>query len=227
MAGWCRCWHGQAGPGVDLGNVTATDFIAARGENRATTPQEQETQIATLANEMAVIRADYWRQTQVPTDKWPVTVLMIATGAALGTPPRVWCVTFQGEQPGTIEILTTPRLYLEGAYINAFTLIYGFDPQMIEGLQKKLGIPEADFEDAWQKIDVLRPIDKLSLGSMPIQDAIDLAVFIATTQVQMDRFLPGEPACGGPIDVMVLRTAPYPEILSFPGKELRHPITRS
>jgi len=95
---------------------------------------------------------------------------------------------------------------------------------MHEALQKELGISEADFAAAWQRVKVLRPIDKLSLGSMPIQDAIDLAVFMATTQVQMDRFLPGTPACGGPIDVMVLRTAPYAEILSFPGKVLHHPL---
>jgi len=70
---------------------------------------------------------------------------------------------------------------------------------------------------------VLRPLDKLSLWSIPIQDAIDLAVFLAKVQVEMDRFLPGQPACGGPIDVMILRTVPDRVILSFPGKTLRHP----
>ena len=93
-----------------------------------------------------------------------------------------------------------------------------------EALRQELALPVAQLADAWQNIKVLKSIDKLSLGSMPIQDAIDLAVFIATTQVQMERFLPGEPLCGGPIDVMVLSTAPTREILSFPGKELHHPL---
>lgn len=69
----------------------------------------------------------------------------------------------------------------------------------------------------------LRPTEKLSLWSMPVQDAIDMAVFLATVQVHMDRFLPGTPACGGPIDAMVLQMAPEPGILTYPGKVLHHP----
>ncbi|MGN6109652.1 MAG: hypothetical protein ACTHU0_31380 [Kofleriaceae bacterium] len=75
-------------------------------------------------------------------------------------------------------------------------------------------------------LKLLRPIDKLNLWTMPLQDAIDLAVFLAHTQIEMDRFLPGLPACGGPIDVLVLRVVPDPEILSYPGKLLHHPHQR-
>ena len=74
-----------------------------------------------------------------------------------------------------------------------------------------------------ENLKVLRPVDKLSLWSMPIQDAVELAVFLAKVQVEMDRFLPGTPACGGPIDVMVLRMVPNRDILIFPGKTLHHP----
>lgn len=75
-------------------------------------------------------------------------------------------------------------------------------------------------------LPVLRPITKLNLWAIPIQDAIDLAVFLATVQEEMERFLPGSPVCGGPIDVMVLKMAPAPEIVSFPGKRLHHPGIR-
>lgn len=70
---------------------------------------------------------------------------------------------------------------------------------------------------------VLRPIDKLNLWAMPVQDAIDMAVFLATVQVEMDRFLPGTPACGGPIDVVVLQMAPRAGIVTYPGKRPHHP----
>ncbi len=59
---------------------------------------------------------------------------------------------------------------------------------------------------------------------MPTQDAMDLAVFLCNVQVQMDRILPGEAACGGPIDLMVLQLAPEPAIVPFYGKVLHHPL---
>ena len=73
---------------------------------------------------------------------------------------------------------------------------------------------------------ILRPIEKINTSVMPVQDAIELAYFLASAQVQMDRFLPGDKACGGPIDVMVLKTAPSNEILWHPGKQVHHPALR-
>lgn len=70
------------------------------------------------------------------------------------------------------------------------------------------------------------PLDQIDPQVMPIQDAMDLAYFLATTEIEMERFLPGEAACGGPVDVMVLRCSPTPEILWHPGKSLRHPADR-
>jgi hypothetical protein len=86
-----------------------------------------------------------------------------------------------------------------------------------------LRIKQDRFDKAMTNLKVLRPIDKLNLWAIPIQDAIDLAVFLANVQVEMDRFLPGTPACGGPIDVMVLQTASGLSIQSFPGKKVHHP----
>ena len=62
---------------------------------------------------------------------------------------------------------------------------------------------------------------------MPIQDAMDLAYLFAKVQVEMDRFLPGTAACGGPIDIMVLQVAPEPNILSYPGKRIHYPYAKS
>jgi hypothetical protein len=112
---------------------------------------------------------------------------------------------------------------MEGSYDEVFALMYGYEFSVLTGICKELGIEPDRLTEALTKLNVLRSIDKLNLWSMPIQDAIDMAVFLATVQVEMDRFLPGAPACGGPIDVMVLHMAPEPGILSFPGKTLGHP----
>jgi hypothetical protein len=137
--------------------------------------------------------------------------------------PRVWKVNLQGEGSTISEILTFPTVYLEGSYNEVFGLIYGYAPDVLMGLTQQLGIEDAKVGEVLPNPRVLRPLDKLSLSSMPIQDAIDLAVFLAKVQVEMDRFLPGQPACVGPIDVMVLRTVPNRDILVLPGKTVRHP----
>jgi hypothetical protein len=209
---------------AQLGEIAATDFIASRDEIRSGSLTEQDRQLMALVEAMATLRAQYWQQFKIDEDHWPSTIVILATASAVGNSPRVWRVEFQRTEPEVQEILQEPWVWMEGAPSNVFTLLYGYDHTMLEALQKELGVSETDFAAAWQRVKILRPIDKLSLGSMPIQDAIELAVFMATTQVQMDRFLPGTPVCGGPIDVMVLRTAPYVEILPFPGKVLHHPL---
>jgi hypothetical protein len=123
--------------------------------------------------------------------------------------------------------LKVPGIRLEGTYDAAFALLYGFELGVLSGIAAEVGIESDRLIRATHEVAVLRPIDKLNLSAMPTQDAIDLAVFLANVQEQMERFLPGSPACGGPIDVMVLQMAPEPGILSFPGKVLHHPAARA
>src|SRR5262249_46463976 len=141
---------------------------------------------------------------------------------------RVWHLLFGEEEPTVAEIKTS--VYLEGSYDGAYSLLYGYRSDVMDALARDLRVDDKPVgEEAVYKslagAKVLRPIDKINTRVMPVQDAIDLAVFLATTQVQMERFLPGEALCGGPIDVMVLKSAPRQEILWLPGKEVRHPIT--
>ena len=146
-------------------------------------------------------------------------------------PPLTWRFVFQEPEPQVQQILPGPNVWLEGTYRNAFTLLYGYHPDIISGLARdlKLGdkpIGEERLYELLANLKVVKPIDKLSLGAMPTQDAIELAYFMATTQIEMERFQPGDKACGGPIDVMVLKTAPAREILWLPGKQVHHPGTR-
>lgn len=74
--------------------------------------------------------------------------------------------------------------------------------------------------------DYVRMLTLLGVRQVITEAPSELAVFLATVQIQMDRFLPGTPACGGPIDVLVLQTVPTRAIISFPGKKLHHPINQ-
>jgi hypothetical protein len=91
-------------------------------------------------------------------------------------------------------------------------------------LKDTLPASQPVMDEAFSKFSPDSPINKINFWAMPIQDAIDLAVFLAQVQIQMERFLPGLPTCGGPIDVMVMEMTPEPKIRSFPGKQIHHPM---
>ena len=122
--------------------------------------------------------------------------------------------------------MTSPGIRLEGSYGEVFGLLYGYAPSVLGGVLDKLGVAPEAFRRALGELPFLSPVEKVNPWAMPIQDAVDLAVFLAEVQVQMDRFLPGTPACGGPIDVMVLQMAPEACITAYPGKTLHHPRQR-
>ena len=115
---------------------------------------------------------------------------------------------------------------LEGSYDEVFSLLFGFRWDLLSGLAPRLGMDQERLMEALRTVRVLRPLDQINFWAMPTQDAIDIAVFLANAQVEMDRFLPGTPACGGPIDVMVLQMVPGPRITSYPGKVTHHPNAR-
>lgn len=210
-----------------LGSVSVMDYIASRHVPRDSDSDNQARLIADFSEEMAKLRAAYWRDAKVGPEKWPITALMLAIAPMNSRSPRIWHILFAAEQPAVREITTS--VYLEGSIESAYSLLYGYRGEVMDALARELKVRDQPVgEEAIyrtiQSTGVLRPIDKISASVMPIQDAIDLAVFLATTQVQMERFLPGEAVCGGPIDVMVLKTSPKQEILWLPGKEVRHPV---
>jgi hypothetical protein len=210
---------------ANIGRVTAMDFISTRafpvipGESAI----DQDRRLQALVAELVVQKRTYWQATQVPPDEWPGPTVTLASPSPVGHAPRVWLVDLAGADSKLDEILLEPGIRLEGSYASAFSLLYGYEPSVLVGVGAELGADEAHSWQATGQLKVPRPIDKLNLWAMPIQDAMDLAVFLAEVEIQMQRFLPGNPLCGGPIDVTVLQMAPEPGIVTFPGKVLHHP----
>jgi hypothetical protein len=211
---------------ANIGQTSAIDFIStlSMGDFRhRPTITEQDAVLKDLVDQMVKQKTDYWSTTSVPPDEWPGPTIMLAACSAGKLLPRVWRIELSGPAADVTEIMKAPSIRLEGAYRDAFRLLHAWDVEVMQSVCQEIG---ANYDDAMKAVlssKVLRPLDKLNLYAMPLQDAIDLAYFLATVQVQMDRFLPGTPACGGPIDVMVLRLAPDPGIHVLPGKMLHHP----
>jgi len=214
---------------VNIGQMSALDFIAAQwimlGDNR----NDEDAAIAGLLDAMADEKRNFYTQTtgaSKPED-WPGPSLLLAIPShEPAFTPRIWTVDMSGERYQHTEILNQPGVWLDGSFDEVFSLLYGFHPAVSTELGASLNLDATAFRKQLAGLRVLRPIEQLNLWTMPLQDAIDFAVFLASVQIEMDRFLPGSPACGGPIDVMVLRMVPSPEILTYPGKALHHPRNR-
>lgn len=207
-----------------LGSVSFMDYVASSAVPSDPDPEKHEEAIRGFAEGMAKLRSAYW--SDVAVEQWPDTVLLLAGVSPSSHAPLVWRIVYQAEAFAVEKVEN--RVFLEGSYRNVFTLLYGYDFSLVRALGEELKVGDTPIgakgiHEAIGKVKVLKPIEQLNVNVMPLQDAMDLAFFLATTQVQMERFLPGEALCGGPIDFMVLKTAPVPEILWHPGKMLHHP----
>lgn len=82
-------------------------------------------------------------------------------------------------------------------------LIFGLGTEAPAVLEKSLGVPEDQID---QVMDILKfwMQDPLVSAAMPIQEAIDLAEFLAHLSVQYSRFRFGPNTVGGPIDIAAI-----------------------
>lgn len=204
-----------------FGDYGVIDFLSqARSVGSITNEAGQDAYLHWLIADLAHIRFEYWESRQVPRDRWPVTALLLATTSPETKRPRLWRICFDEDRCEADPIEN--GIFLDGSYMNAFRLLYGYSPQLIEHIVNETHVTETTMRAAIDSF-IPKPINQINVLSMPIQDAMDLAHFLARVQIEMERFLPGAPLCGGPVDLMVLQGAPFRDIKEFPGKSLQHP----
>ncbi len=208
---------------ASLGEVSVIDFLSqCKGAGNLVPETGQDDYFARLIYEMGKARFDFWSRYQIPIADWPSTVILIAAISPNSRVPRVWRVVFERNVCEVSVQLENPGVFLEGACLEVFSLLYGYHPQVIQQMKRK----RKGIQQAFHDPSVLKPVNQLNVGVMPIQDAMELAHFLAGVQIEMDRFLPGTPRCGWPVDLIVLQGTPFRAITKFPGKELTHPRSR-
>lgn len=79
-------------------------------------------------------------------------------------------------------------------------LVNGIDPSLHD---MSVDVVEARSREEWNSAVKLARGQYIFPG-MPVQDAIDLTAFILQTTIGASRFLPGTPACGGPLWIAVI-----------------------
>jgi hypothetical protein len=217
---------GFAGHGL-IGNQTVTDYFAMQHltDLRRERPTQEEALKRLVADMVEQRRAFY--EPLGASEIAPETVVILAAPNADPPSTRVWQITLRGNTSDVLEILHKGGVWLAGACHVALPLLYGFGlggPAM-HAFWNASGAPIEDFNKGLAAAQLHAHVTRINFIPMPVQDAIDFAVFCAKAQVDLERFMPGTPMCGGPIDVMTLETAPDVRIHSFPGKTLHHPHT--
>ena len=210
---------------VNFGPVDAMSVFSRMELGLDASPLIQDAKILDLASTLQARRESVWGGLGLEKARWPGPLVLLAAPPAQGVAPRLWHLDFSKGDPVIQELfLTGPGVFLEGSTQQTLSLLYGFDTRLRMSLQHTLPASPPGVEEAFSRFSPDSPINKINFWAMPIQDAIELAVFLAQVQIQMERFLPGPPTCGGPIDVMVMEMSPEPRIRSFPGKQLHHPM---
>jgi hypothetical protein len=125
---------------------------------------------------------------------------------------------------GTINSrdIETPNVFLKGSNNYAFTLLYNHNIEIIKAIANSINQPEDTIVQAIQDND-FPPVRKINFAAMPVQDALDFAGFLVKVQIVMERFVPGTPLCGGPIDLAVVHGLPKNTVTWLPGKQIHYP----
>lgn len=81
-------------------------------------------------------------------------------------------------------------------------LLLGFDPKLLSWLADK-GVEPTALPGIGQELRAALGWN-IFFDGMPLQDAIDLAVFLTNVAIGHSRFVMGPPVCGGHVDVATI-----------------------
>jgi hypothetical protein len=163
-------------------------------------------QVADLFKECMFDR--YYEQefANVPADQRPTLGFMVAGYSSGQQRGEVWIMqvekgVYYGPDLAIGQDISGIRW--QGQPLSLRRLILGFDP---EGLRKVLeteGLQAPQVESILQSCSREFAISIIRDG-MPIQDAIDLAIYLEETSAGFSRFCDGPASVGGPVEVAVL-----------------------
>lgn len=208
---------------ANAGQIGAIDFIASYSFRRCSSAADQDNEIQKLADAIGAEITAYWSTTKVDPPEWRTPRLIVATASPDRRSARLWKGSFDHPKYEFKPFIPYPSLDTDGSYTEVDSLLYGVNWDFWADVRKQWGKTADEGKEALKNLKILMPVHRFNFYSMPTQDAVDLAVFLAEVQIKMDRFMPGTAVCGGPIDVMVLHLSPEPSIVPYFGKTIHHP----
>jgi hypothetical protein len=136
----------------------------------------------------------------------PFIGFMIAGYSANEGFPEIWAVQIEegGNCPGPTLLRKKEDIGINWAgEKEPITRIIKGHSELIGNVLQELGVPADQIAPAVELIGT-RLNAPLAHAPMPIQDSIDLAVFLVDTAINFSRFMPGPPTVGGPVDVAAI-----------------------
>ncbi len=135
----------------------------------------------------------------------PSLGFMIAGYSSGADLPEVWQIDIDNgncAEPSCIRGRDLVGINWNGQIEAVTRLVLGCGTALGQALTE-LGLPNDQIQPALQHIWA-RLEAPLAMPAMPIQDAIDLAIFLAETANNFSKFTPGPPTVGGPIETAAI-----------------------
>jgi hypothetical protein len=157
---------------ANVGQIPAVDFFSRQNLGRYMVKSDQDNAVSALVDMMVNEKQKYWSQTKVPQNQWPGPTVLLATHGFDQITPRVWSIDLHRSARTIREILTAPDVRLSGSFSDSFALLYGFRPDVLYKIGRRLGRNRTSINKAaYTPKGFLRPIDKMNFHTMPVQAA--------------------------------------------------------
>ncbi len=144
-----------------------------------------------------------WHEVNAGKDRhnWPPFSMLMSGYSTSKSAPEIWQLVFDKGKSNLTDLTHAPAAWIGNCEaINR--LVLGFDARIISALTTSFGKTDAEVRDALKTAAFLEA--QIIPGSMPIQDAVDLAYFLVDTSAKYSRYTPGYQTIGGPIDIATI-----------------------
>jgi hypothetical protein len=163
-------------------------------------------QVAILFKEFMFDR--YYEQdfAHTPGHQRPTLGFMVAGYSSGQQRGEVWLLQVEGGVyygPDLVIGQDVSGFRWQGQPLSLRRLILGFDPEGLRTVLQTAGLQQPQIEQIIQSCFHEFGINIVQDG-MPIQDAIDLAIYLEQTSAGFSRFCDGPASVGGPVEVAVL-----------------------
>jgi len=142
---------------------------------------------------------------QPPESRPPLGFFVVGYSAGAPLADEYSIVIDQGNcgPPNRLRKSEESGIYWAGMGEPLNRLVLGWGTGLPQVLQQNLGVPPQQVGQAMQVIQQVLGVP-FAIPAMPLQDAIELAEFLADVAAKYSRFAPGAPVVGGPIEIAAI-----------------------
>jgi hypothetical protein len=188
-----------------IGRRTAHSFVPEFEQNILAKKYQKRTDILTYANELSDFFMARWKESMPDNYRGPDMTFIVGGYDPKAPYGKVFLLGIpnrpkpEPRNPGKHEFGMT----WGGQLQIASRIVHGFDPALVPIIRKTLNLDRKQttklVEDLRKRVEFPIPYDVL-----PLQDCVDLAIFLIRSTMSFQRLAVGVRGVGGPIEVAVI-----------------------